>query len=45
MNELTAVGGSYTWTNGHTYSRIDRAIVNVEWMLQMSVIEVRILRP
>ncbi|XP_019250862.1 PREDICTED: uncharacterized protein LOC109229762 [Nicotiana attenuata] len=33
LTEIRTVGRRFTWTNGHTYSRIDRAIVNVVWML------------
>ncbi|XP_019242474.1 PREDICTED: uncharacterized protein LOC109222588 [Nicotiana attenuata] len=35
LAELRTNGRSFTWTNGHTYSRIDRALVNAEWMLKM----------
>lgn len=28
MTELQTIGRSYTWSNTHTYSKIDRAIVN-----------------
>lgn len=33
MNELPTVGRYYTCTNSHTYSRIDRGIVNINWMM------------
>ncbi|KAG5632415.1 hypothetical protein H5410_004132 [Solanum commersonii] len=45
MQEMKTVRGTYTWTNGHTCSRIDRALVNAEWMIQMPIMEVHILRP
>lgn len=45
MQELRAIGGTHTWANGHTCNRIDRAIVNVDWMMQMPVMEVHMLRP
>ncbi|XP_070057316.1 uncharacterized protein [Nicotiana tomentosiformis] len=35
MNELPVVGRDYTWTNNHTYSRIDRGLVNIDWMMTM----------
>ncbi|KAH0685681.1 hypothetical protein KY290_017199 [Solanum tuberosum] len=45
MQQLKTVGGIYTWKNGHTCSRIDRDLVNAEWMIQMPIMEVNILRP
>ncbi|KAH0649268.1 hypothetical protein KY285_034516 [Solanum tuberosum] len=45
LQEMKTVGGTYNWTNGHTCSRIDRALVNAEWMIQMPIMEVNILRP
>lgn len=30
MTEMKTVGREYTWTNGQTCSRIDRALVNAE---------------
>ncbi|XP_019258924.1 PREDICTED: uncharacterized protein LOC109237119 [Nicotiana attenuata] len=38
-------GRSFTWTNGHTYSKIDRALINAEWMLAMPHLEVWIMDP
>lgn len=35
MTELIIGGRNYTWTNGHIYSRIDKAIVNAEWVIKM----------
>ncbi|KAK6779959.1 hypothetical protein RDI58_022143 [Solanum bulbocastanum] len=32
LAELHIGGMEYTWTNGHMYSRIDKAITNVAWM-------------
>ncbi|XP_075086529.1 uncharacterized protein LOC142169193 [Nicotiana tabacum] len=43
--EMRTSGRSFTWTNGHTYSKIDRALVNAEWMLQMPHLEVRLMDP
>ncbi|KAK4716870.1 hypothetical protein R3W88_015208 [Solanum pinnatisectum] len=45
MQELKIVEDTYTWTNRHTCSRIDGALVNVEWIIQMPIMEVNILRP
>ncbi|PHU02637.1 hypothetical protein BC332_27888 [Capsicum chinense] len=45
MIELKKNGSDYTWKNGHTCSRIDRAIVNAKWMTHMSMLEVMILTP
>lgn len=36
LAEVPSVGRQYTWTNGHVYSRINRAIANAEWMVQMT---------
>ncbi|KAG5577541.1 hypothetical protein H5410_057675 [Solanum commersonii] len=30
----------FTWTNGHVYSRIDRALVNAAWTLRLDHNEV-----
>ncbi|KAK4729835.1 hypothetical protein R3W88_022823 [Solanum pinnatisectum] len=32
LAELHIEGRKYTWTNGHVYSRIDKAIDNTLWM-------------
>ncbi|XP_019263540.1 PREDICTED: uncharacterized protein LOC109241270 [Nicotiana attenuata] len=45
LTEIRTTGRNFTWTNGHTYSRIDRALVNAEWMLQMPHLEVRVMDP
>ncbi|XP_075104448.1 uncharacterized protein LOC142178559 [Nicotiana tabacum] len=45
LTEIRIVGRRFTWTNGHTYSRIDRAIVNIVWMLQIPQLEVRVMDP
>ncbi|PHU02638.1 hypothetical protein BC332_27889 [Capsicum chinense] len=36
MTDLKKNGSDYTWTNGHTCCRIDRAIVNAEWMTHVN---------
>ncbi|XP_019253872.1 PREDICTED: uncharacterized protein LOC109232561 [Nicotiana attenuata] len=45
MNELHTVGRDYTWTNNHTYSKIDRGLVNSSWMLTMPSLQIQILEP
>ncbi|XP_009602893.1 uncharacterized protein LOC142168793 [Nicotiana tabacum] len=45
MAELRIVGRRYTWPNGQICSRIDSALVNVEWLLTIVVTEVVILNP
>ncbi|XP_016432563.2 uncharacterized protein LOC107759196 [Nicotiana tabacum] len=45
MNELQYVGRNYTWTNNHTYSRIDRGLVNTTWMMTMPNVKVQVLEP
>lgn len=43
MTELKSVGRPYTWSNGHTCSKIDRAVVNTDWMLNMPTLEVNVM--
>ncbi|XP_019256828.1 PREDICTED: uncharacterized protein LOC109235244 [Nicotiana attenuata] len=45
MNELPSVGRDYTWTNNHTYSRIDKGLVNTEWMMIMPSMKIQVLKP
>ncbi|XP_075096595.1 uncharacterized protein LOC142174657 [Nicotiana tabacum] len=45
MNELPSIGWDYTWTNNHTYSRIDRGLVNIDWMMTMPSLSIQILEP
>ncbi|XP_070014729.1 uncharacterized protein [Nicotiana sylvestris] len=45
MNELPTMGRDYTWTNNHTYSRIDRGLVNINWMMTMPDLCIQILEP
>ncbi|KAM3303958.1 hypothetical protein P3S67_014990 [Capsicum chacoense] len=45
MSELPSTDRSFTWTNGHVYSRIDKALVNASWYLKMSTHQVQILGP
>lgn len=43
--ELKQVGREFTWTNSHTFSIIDRALVNTTWMLHMNQREVGVMDP
>ncbi|XP_070013814.1 uncharacterized protein [Nicotiana sylvestris] len=45
LTEMKTSGRNFTWTNGHTYSKIDRALINVDWMLVMPQLEVWIMDP
>lgn len=45
LAELKSNGRRYTWTNGSTYSKIDRAIVNTDWLLSMPQNEVWVMDP
>ncbi|XP_019256427.1 PREDICTED: uncharacterized protein LOC109234833 [Nicotiana attenuata] len=45
MTELQFMGRNYTWTNNHVYSKIDRAIVNGDWMTTMPTLQVRVMEP
>ncbi|KAH0636028.1 hypothetical protein KY290_036423 [Solanum tuberosum] len=38
-------GREFTWTNGNTYNRIDWALVNAKWMLDMQFTDVKVLDP
>ncbi|KAM3281059.1 hypothetical protein P3S67_028079 [Capsicum chacoense] len=43
MNILKHTCREYTWSNGHTYSRIDWALVTAKWMLGMPIVEVMVM--
>lgn len=45
MNELQYVGRDYTWTNHHTYSKIDTGLVNADWMMTMPSLRIHVLEP
>lgn len=45
MTEVRSVGRTYTWSNGRTCSKIDRAVVNAEWILSMSQLEIMVMNP
>lgn len=39
-----SIGRDYTWINNHTYSMIDKAIVNEAWITNMATLIVQILK-
>ncbi|XP_049414592.1 uncharacterized protein LOC125877300 [Solanum stenotomum] len=43
--ELQIGGRNYTWTNGHIYSRIDKARVNADWLNKMATQQVIAIEP
>jgi len=43
--ELQIGGRNFTWTNGHVYSRIDKAIVNAELVNMMDTQQVIAMEP
>ncbi|WMV29408.1 hypothetical protein MTR67_022793 [Solanum verrucosum] len=45
LTEMKTVGRQYTWINNHTHSKIDRIIVNAEWVQQWPHIKGVILEP
>lgn len=45
LTELQTVDRDFTWTNGHVYTRIDRALVNDEWIIKMPQLQVRVMDP
>ncbi|XP_019251096.1 PREDICTED: uncharacterized protein LOC109230012 [Nicotiana attenuata] len=45
MSELQYMGREYTWTNNHVYSRIDRGLVNIDWMMNMPALKIQVLEP
>ncbi|XP_060202618.1 uncharacterized protein LOC132631036 [Lycium barbarum] len=45
MTELPTRGRKFTWTNNHVSSKIDRALVNTHWMLNMEPVVVQVLDP
>ncbi|KAK6785297.1 hypothetical protein RDI58_018752 [Solanum bulbocastanum] len=45
LTELAAVGRIFTWINGYVFSRIDRALVNAEWILHMPIVQVLVMDP
>ncbi|XP_075092211.1 uncharacterized protein LOC142172480 [Nicotiana tabacum] len=45
MTELRYVGREFTWTNSHLHSKVDRALVNDGWMMNMRQLEVVVQDP
>ncbi|KAG5605883.1 hypothetical protein H5410_027375 [Solanum commersonii] len=45
MTKLKAIGREYTWSNGCICSKIDRAIVNAEWIVTMNQIKISVMQP
>ncbi|XP_070035313.1 uncharacterized protein [Nicotiana tomentosiformis] len=45
MTKLQTIGRSYTWSNNHTYSKIDRSIVNSNWITTMPPLSVQVMDP
>ncbi|KAH0724701.1 hypothetical protein KY284_000566 [Solanum tuberosum] len=45
LSELQTGERKFTWTNGHVFSRIDRAIVNATWMNKMPNYQVMAMDP
>ncbi|XP_060211785.1 uncharacterized protein LOC132639349 [Lycium barbarum] len=43
MEEMKSVGRDFTWTNHHTYNRIDRALVNATWVQNWPHLETHVL--
>ncbi|KAH0650588.1 hypothetical protein KY285_030679 [Solanum tuberosum] len=45
MIELKVGGREFTWSNGSTCNKIDRAVVNAEWMMNMNQLEIVVMQP
>lgn len=45
MIELKVGGREFTWSNGSTCNKIDRAVVNDEWMMNMNQLEITVMQP
>lgn len=43
--ELRIVDWEFTWINNHVHSKLDRALVNTEWMIKIPQIEVIAMNP
>lgn len=44
MSELKIISRLYTWSNRHTCSKINKAIVNANWMLNIHIVKVNMFR-
>ncbi|XP_019232866.1 PREDICTED: uncharacterized protein LOC109213514 [Nicotiana attenuata] len=45
MTEMRIVGRSFTRTNSHVFSRIDRVVVNSEWITKMPHLDAMVMNP
>ncbi|XP_009607649.1 uncharacterized protein [Nicotiana tomentosiformis] len=45
LDELRTVGRKFTWTNNHVHSRIDRILINAEWIQKWPAMEGIIMNP
>lgn len=45
LMETPTVGRDYTWTNDYVYSRIDKVLVNDDWIINMPPRQVKIMDP
>lgn len=45
MSELKSVGKTYTWTNIYVHSKLDKAIVNAEWIQKFTYLEAEVINP
>ncbi|KAG5596151.1 hypothetical protein H5410_037383 [Solanum commersonii] len=45
MIELKVGGREFTWSNGSTCNKIDQAVVNAEWMMNMNQLEITVMQP
>ncbi|KAF3624982.1 hypothetical protein FXO38_29985 [Capsicum annuum] len=43
ISELKSVARTYTWTNSHVHSKLDKAIVNTKWILKFTHLEVEVI--
>jgi hypothetical protein len=43
LSDLGFRGPLFTWSNGRTMERLDRAVANSDWCLLFNVVEVSVL--